>query len=374
MHVVNQSKRLRTPKRPSFTTYECLLAITDLTEGSKLKKDRHKKYLLKKARKNQIIEVIHDPKWRDKVSEEAKKEVDNRDWLFRISNALLYLGDYSWWGWEYRSPWGLMCATNPQALKMTCWEGQPGRMLLLGEQGLGDEIMFASCIPDLQEMDVEVTLMCDERLIPVMSRSFGIECIPRKIGKELEDIHRIKDNYDFYFPLGELPRFFRQSVEEFPGKPFLTPNPDRLREMEPYRGATGVSWRGRNGFYPREEFPQGLSLQYDTRWDEYREGDGLHIDPVKDIDGLITLIYVLDRVLCVSTSVAHMAGAVGTPTDVILAPIETRHPENMINWRWRGGISKKSPWYNSVTIYRGLNEWNVSGLKQWQTLNIAQSA
>ncbi len=57
-----------------------------------------------------------------------------------------------------------------------------------------------------------------------------------------------------------------------------------------------------------------------------------------------------------SIGIAHMAGSLGVSCDVILAPQETRHPENMINWRWRGGL-RHSPWYDSVRVYRNLNEW-----------------
>ncbi len=280
--------------------------------------------------------------------------------------------DYSWWGWENRSAWGLMCWHNPDALKLPLWDGKAGRLLLLGEQGLGDEIMFSSCIPDVKEYDVEITYMCDRRLRSLFERSFGVETIPRDLGDELKDIHAQKDRFDFYFPLGELPRLFRQSPKEFPSTPFLVPDPVRAEEMERYRGQVGVSWRGRNGYYPAEDFPKGLSLQYDQRWDE--DAEQPHIDLVKDIDGLVALISVLKQVLCVSTSVAHISGAVGTPVDVIIAPIETRHPENMINWRWRGGQTHKSPWYDSVRIYSGLKQWDVSGLREWRLRNESRNA
>ena len=365
---------VRSPAKPKFSTYQCLRVITDLADGSKLKKEKHKKYLDKQHKKGAVIEVIHDPEWRKKVHNDFLLEVDNRDWLFRISNALLYMGDYSWWGWEYRSKWGQMLASNPQALRMKLWDGEPGKVLLLGEQGLGDEIMFSSCIPDMQAIGAEVEFMCDERLIPVMERSFGIKCMPRKIRQELEVVHEIGHNYDSYFPLGELPRFFRQSVKEFPGTAYLKPDPERVREMEPYRGATGVSWRGRNGYYPMGDFPKGLSLQYDLRWDEEPE-EVPHIDQVKDIDGLIALVSVLDKVVCVSTTLAHIAGAVETPVDVVLAPVETRHPENMINWRWRGGQSRTSPWYNSARIYRDMKEWETANkaeknVREWQKVSV----
>jgi hypothetical protein len=342
---------LRRPKKPKFSTLDCLKCVTDLTDGSKLKKERHKRWLEKQYKANKGLKVIEDPNWRKNASPEAVKEVNSRDWLFRLANALLYMGDYSWWGWEFRSQWGLMCATNPEALKMRLWNGKSEKVLLLGEQGLGDEIMFSSCIPDLLDFGTEVTYMCDERLIPVMERSFPIKCIPRVLRKELKTVHEIRGEYDSYFPLGELPRLFRQGEDEFPGTPFLKP---AEREFPELAGAVGVSWRGRNGYYSRDEFPQGISLQYDTRWDE---GEPCPIDAVNDLDGLISLISQLDKVICVSTTVAHIAGAVGTPVDVILAPQLTRHPENMINWRWRGGNINYSPWYGSAKVYRSLKQW-----------------
>lgn len=341
--------------------------ITELSEGSHAKKEKHIRWLRKMARKGRLLDIIQDPNWKQKATPEAIKEVSSRDWIFRLSNALLYLGDYSWWGWEHRSAWGEMCWGNPAALKLPFWQGQAGRMLLLGEQGLGDEIMFSSCIPDLQNFDLDITYMCDARLETLMQRSFGVKTIPRVINLELKVVHERLQDFDFYFPLGELPRFFRQSAKEFPGVPFLVPDPKRQQDMGVYAGRTGVSWRGRNGFYPSDEFPEGLSLQYDQRWDEDAERPNL--DMVKDIEGLVALVSVLKNVRCVSTSVAHIAGAVGTPTDVILAPIETRHPENMINWRWRGGASHKSPWYSSIRIWPGLRQWNVSGLKEWSAQN-----
>ena len=358
-------QRLRSPKQPRFTTLDCLNVITDLSEGSHLKKERHKKMLAKAARHGRLAEVIHDPDWRSKMDPKALKETDSRDWLFRISNALLWMGDYSWWGWEHRSAWGQMCWSNAKALKLPMWDGKPERVLLLGEQGVGDEIMFSSCIPDMLQSGAQVTYMCDPRLIPVFERSFGIKCIPRVLNKELTVVHSVLDEFDSYFPLGELARYYRQSAAEFPGTPYLLPNPGRLAEMARYKGRNGVSWRGRNGWYSENDFPAGLSLQYDTQW--YESPPEIHIDPIKDLDGLITLVSVLDSVQCVSTSLAHIAGAVGTKADVILAPIDTRHHENMINWRWRGGQEKQSPWYGSVKIYRGLKDWNVSGLKQWRT-------
>jgi hypothetical protein len=57
------------------------------------------------------------------------------------------------------------------------WDGDRGkRIVVYGEQGIGDEIMFASCVPDLQAMSELVVLDCHPRLTTLFKRSFGIDC------------------------------------------------------------------------------------------------------------------------------------------------------------------------------------------------------
>lgn len=71
--------------------------ITELSEGSHAKKEKHIRWLRKMARKGRLLDIIQDPNWKQKATPEAIKEVSSRDWIFRLSNALLYLGDYSAW-------------------------------------------------------------------------------------------------------------------------------------------------------------------------------------------------------------------------------------------------------------------------------------
>lgn len=279
--------------------------------------------------------------------------VDNPEWQFRLCSANLMLGNYDWRGWEFRDPWATMCWLNPAALGKPRWNGEKGRVLILGEQGLGDEIMFASCIPDVQRTN-EIGITVSSRLVSVFERNFNCPVHDRREGKELTKARELLPEYDYYIALGDLPRLLRRSRADFPGAPFLTPDPARVEEMERYRGKTGISWRGRNGFYPLKDFPEGLSLQYDIAWDE--EPELPHIDVRNDLEGLLALISVLEKVVCVSTTVAHFAGALGKKLEVILAPIQTARSQNQLNWRW--GLNKEtSPWYKSALIYRNLDEW-----------------
>lgn len=317
----------------STATLEALELVIDRSEGGgRVSRDLMKRRLRKAASKGLLRNWVDDP-----------------DWQFRLCSANLMLGRFDWNGWEHRDPWARMLWTNPEALGKPMWKGE-GKVLILGEQGLGDEVMFASCIRDIKG---EFGITCSSRLRSIFERAFDCPVFDRHEGKELSRARELLKDYDCYIGMGDLPRVLRRSPADFPGKPFLTPDPERVKEMEPYRGKTGISWRGRNGSYPLKDFPQGLSLQYDLAWDE--EPEVPHIDLRDDLEGLLALISVLDKVVCVSTTVAHLAGALGKTVEVIQAPIRSARSQNQLNWRW--GQKRKSNWYSSATVYQSLNEW-----------------
>jgi hypothetical protein len=321
-----------------ISTLEALKCVVDYSTGGPVGKDLVKRRLEKAYRKGRLVE-----------------EVNNPEWQWRLGAARLMLGDWSWQDWEHRSDWARMLWYRPDAFGIPRWNGRPvGRLLVLGEQGLGDEVMFASCLGDVK---AEVDYLCEARLMGLFERSFGIRCFPREIGQELSAARKLiaDRGHDAYIGSGDLPRLFRHKDSDFPQRSWLVPDPSRLVEMEPYRGMVGISWRGRNGQYPLKDFPRGLSLQYNLNWDE--EVETPHIDLKDDIEGIVALISVLSRVVTVSTSVAHFAGALGVPTDVVLAPMGTGTTDNQINWRWQDGRKKKVPWYSSVTVYRNLKAW-----------------
>jgi len=319
-------------------TLAALSLVVQSSTGSQLQKNLIIKRLTKAHRQGRLAEHI-----------------DNPEWMYRLCCARLMLGNYSWGGWEHRHPWAQMLWFRPDALAIPRWDGRMvKRLLVLGEQGLGDEVMFSSCIPEAQKR-AEVVMITQDRMQSLFERSFGIKTYPRDLGKELTLAKELAKDCDAYIGVADLPRVIGMAD----GRSFLRPDPARLAEMEPYRGRVGISWRGRNGQYPLKDFPQGLSLQYNLNWDE--EVESPHIDLKDDIEGVLALISVLSKVVTVSTSVAHFAGALGVPTEVIQAPVGSGSSENQINWRW--GQKKRVHWYRSVTVYRNLNEWRANEKK-----------
>jgi len=223
------------------------------------------------------------------------------------------------------------------------WEGQPlegKRLLVTAEQGLGDEIMFASTIPDLSKEDGDIILQCDPRLAAIYQRSFpGITIL----GVERKDIDRSME-IDYENAIGDLPRFYRRTLDDFPirggylnaDSQKVTFWKNRLDELG-IGLKVGLCWRSGvaakirkyqlhsvsdiSFFYPLLNIPGVtiISLQYtDTTEDlikvtaeigkEFVLLDG--IDMKKDQDELAALMVALDLTISVGTSVRQMAAAV----------------------------------------------------------------
>jgi len=291
------------------------------------------------------------------------------------SLTLLTLGRYAR-GWaDYEA--GLEAGERrPRALPVRRWCGEPlagKRLLLLAEQGLGDQVMFLGCLPDLLRRagaEAEIHLECDPRLAPLAARSFPSV-----------HVHGVRPDrpwpgprpaVDFVLPLGSLPLHFRRRSTDFPGTPYLVPDPERVafwrRRYQALGDApvVGISWRGGNRedrhkrtlpltawgpVFARTDHTF-VDLQYRGSEDERRLVSSrfqvpLHhwpeSDPFHRIDELAAQLAACDRYLGVANATAHLAGALGVPA-LVLVPF-------VPSWRW--GISgERTPWYASVNLLR----------------------
>ena len=95
---------------------------------------------------------------------------------------------------------------------------------------MGDEVMFASCIPDLINTNPkQIILECDLRLAPLFARSFPQLDIQAK--RDHPDVDWLKElgDIDFQIAVGSLPVFFRQRLSHFPAnRAFLKPAPELI--------------------------------------------------------------------------------------------------------------------------------------------------
>jgi tetratricopeptide (TPR) repeat protein len=287
--------------------------------------------------------------------------------------ARLALGDFAagWEDYELRKE-------RPDAggvherFTLPDWDGCPleGRAILVyGEQGLGDEIMFASCLPDVLARAALCVIECDARLAPLYRRSFPAARVEPRVPGRGRDWRAAYPELELQCAVGSLPRFLRRSAADFPARcGYLRADPQaaaRWRERLGARGAAprvGICWRG--GTARTRAALRSLPLEHaaallDTPRASFvvlqrglTEAERAmlagravaHVaEPGESLDALAALIEALDLVVSVPSTPLHLAGALGRPVLGLLGA----SPE----WRY-GREGERMPWYPSVKLLR----------------------
>ena len=278
--------------------------------------------------------------------------------------------------WRWRIP-NTRLSTTARPFPQPQWQGEAlnGRTLLVwGEQGVGDEIRTASLVRDLAERGAPVVLECDKRLVALFERSLaGVKIIARR---EPPASATRAPEIAYHSPAESLIRYLRPTLDDFPKRDaYLTADnvrtaefKRRLKAAAPHQPLIGLSWGSYNpqlmqgkttklaDWAPILNIKQAMfvGLQYgDTRTerDSVQQSLGLtmahlsDLDFIKDLDGVAALTAACDLVITVSNTTAHLAGALGVPTWVLL-PFGHFQP-----WYWFSDRTD-SPWYPSVKLYR----------------------
>jgi len=265
------------------------------------------------------------------------------------------------------------------------WDGTKGLdVVVYGEQGIGDEISFASCIPDLVRDCKSVTIDCDARLEKLFARSFGVETH----GTRYKHIAgwRGQKKFDARVNVGQLPGFYRTKDSHFHGKPYLTPNPQmavQWRALFDSLGSKpkiGISWTG--GLIHTGQKRRSVTLDtyaplfkaIDADWIslQYKDEDTSAAEKywvkihdfawgtrVHDYDQTVALISQLDLVISVCTTVVHAAGGLGKETWCLVPEVPM--------WRYLAASQSYNPqegdwfpWAESVKMFRQKGrEWPI---------------
>ncbi len=257
------------------------------------------------------------------------------------------------------------------------WQGESlaGKTILFhAEQGIGDEILFASCLGDALEQARQCIVVCDRRLQAIFSRSFPKAAVYGHARLKDRTAFLPKETIDLQAPLGDLPCHFRTRSDSFPNrKNHLIADQakvaawrNRLAQLGP--GLTvGISWCA--GGQPQERVNRSttleqwlpvlhqpgvrfVNLQYgesaaDLHDLQSRHGVAIHDwpdgDPLLDLDEFAAKVAALDLVISVGNTTVHLAGALGVPAWVLLPTVP--------GWRWL--IERETnPWYPSVRAIR----------------------
>ena len=247
-------------------------------------------------------------------------------------------------------------------------------LLFRCENGLGDQIMNFRFAQDFAKKGARVVVSCDKHLKPLFSRH-GFICID---SESVLGLH-----YDYWIPAMSAAHILGYDTDTFPSQPFMTAEPKKLYGKE---GSlkVGIRWAGNPEFeheQHRRFDPQplidlhevhGVTL-YSLQRDENLV-DGLPFadlrDQLKTWEDTASIIAGLDLVITSCTSIAHMAGALGKETWVIV-PVLPYYA-----WAKAG---EKSVWYDSVRLFRQekYGEWDAplnavrAALEQKVSLKVA---
>lgn len=293
---------------------------------------------------------------------------------FHRAVTLLTLGRFAeaWPDYELR----LLSEDRPRrAFPFAPWQGDPldGETVLVhAEQGIGDEILFASCLPEVIAAARRCVIDCAPKLAPIFARSFPTAQV--HAGEQTDPIDwSLALGIDVHVPIGSLPLWLRPSADSFPEhRGYLKADPaktagwrERLAALGP-GPKIGLSWRGGTArtraerrsiplaeLAPlvRERTWHFVSLQYGPEArgevERFAAETGLRIhhwpEAIDDYDQTAALLSALDGVVSVCTAVVHLAGALGRRVWVATP----RVPE----WRY-GAAGERMPWYPSVRLVR----------------------
>jgi hypothetical protein len=259
------------------------------------------------------------------------------------------------------------------------WDGTKGQTVVVQcDQGLGDIIMFSQMIPQLAADCKEVIIECAERLVPLMTRNFP-QCKVYGTLKQRGQTWSLNHKIDAHTHISFLGKWYRNLDSDFPRKAYLKPDPKLLAKWlkwlsqfdKPWRG---IAWRGGiqrtlkhvrsidlADLKPIVDLPgTNIDLSYHDSSKEI-ERSGFDIKrPLVDVnnyDDTVALIAALDDIVTVTTTAAHVCGALGRQACVLVPDVPT--------WRYAYRVDggERLIWYpeDSVRMFRrnhGEQDWS----------------
>ena len=306
--------------------YEELCRVINFADGANFKKDKIKRDIKRIFRR-----LNRDPNWNGVLD----YNLFPPDFRYNLCSARLSLRDFSNWdGWMFRSDFS---TTFMEGSRLNCpiWDGSKvDHLVILGEQGIGDEILYGSAIPEvIVRLGHEaIEFQCMPRLKSIFERSFKIKCTDRKFFKDINKGHLVM--------LSDLMMFYRKDKKHFPKKPFLKPDPKLvkmyLENLKRYpRPWTGIAWKSRHGNISPKIQSEGttFNLQYGQA-----SCDAVSIvDALEDMESHLALVSVMDQVISVTQTLVHEAGSLGIPTIAIKPRKGTGESDSLLWYYGHGG-------------------------------------
>jgi hypothetical protein len=285
---------------------------------------------------------------------------------FNLAVTYLLMGDYQqgWPQYEHRWNYEHLAGTEPK-FSQPRWRGEDIRdktVLIVGEQGHGDNIQFCRFIYNLHAMGARVKLQVTDGMIPLLNTSNIMEWV----GGYTDD----PGEFDMWVPIMSIPGILGITLENLPPiQSYLNALPTLSRDWQErlgpkHRMRVGFSWSGRRDAWLNQHkgvpFPvilemirtnpqyEWINLQVDATEDEELAladaGVTRYPGTIASFADTAALMMHLDVVISVDTAITHLAGSLGRPAWVMLNAYAT-------DWRWLLGRDD-SPWYSSARLFR----------------------
>jgi len=342
---------MRIPERIA-REYELHSYVLNETDWSRLEKERMKKRILKILKRDGTLNMqAFPPEYR---------------WDYcscRLRHGLFK----DWDGWEFRSPWMMtFLGLHGEKCPIPRWDGKPVKhLVVLGEQGLGDEILFLSALPELIARYGRdcIEWVGYEKLNPVVARSYGIRTSSRKLLGEITE-------GDAVMASGDLFQWYRRDKSHFPRKPFLKPDSEKVEKFRDWlsqygeRPKIGISWYSRHGFIdPKDLMTDKEGVYFDLQYrpskkDVPEPGVPLASPPFdvgNDFESLFAFVAALDSVQSVTQTLVHIAGSIGKDCKAVIPPKNGEVNWYLWYWECRSMGEHGGKWpslvYPNVTVY-----------------------
>jgi len=285
-----------------------------------------------------------------------------------LAALLLELGDFdaAWPHYELRKKGPGFRSRQVQHQHMKSWDGQitDQPIVLWGEQGIGDQILFMSCLPEILDRGATIILDIDVRLQSLIKSSF-----PKIVF--YGDVEPRQANECLQAPLGDLLKYFRKSLSDFPVTRSAYLNPIRDSEILEKRfipkssPRCAVSWRsGRRLHGIHKSLDLNFLLKvlstedveiFNVQYGEESSKDFLQacadtgvrgrviseFDVTNDFEAMAAFLKTCDVVVSSSNSLLHLSGSVGANTIGILPSMQSSF------WYWHRPL-EFTPWYPTV--------------------------
>jgi tetratricopeptide (TPR) repeat protein len=297
---------------------------------------------------------------------------------FNRSIAILNTGRLAA-GWpDYDLRFDVPAENNPRRpAPPAYWQGEDlsGKTILVWtEQGLGDEILHASILPELIARADRLIVECSTRLAPVLARSFPAATV---VARHYSHVPVTPpDGVDYQIPVASLGRHFRNDLAQIPKHHgYLKPDPEKVakfrrayEERAQGRRIVGIAWRSKHFVYgiSKSAHPTNMgaflklpgvmfvNLQYGDCAEElaavrsqlgieiYQDPD---VNPRVDMDIFFAQVAAMDLVISTSNTTVHVAGSLNVPTWMLLP--------NGKGALWYWFLRREdSPWYPSLKLIR----------------------